>query len=80
MTQMHTINGWLDEGIEKGATHVIVMCDTFSYEDYPVYVMPGQNPRDVMPKGNMKRPVECYDLRKDIDLQLNEGRANHWDI
>lgn len=80
MTQRNTIKGWLDEGIEKGATHVIVMCDTFSYDNYPVYVMQGQNPRDVMPTGDMQRPVECYNLRKDIELQLNEYVACHWDI
>jgi hypothetical protein len=33
---------WIEEGLKKGADYVFVVCDTFSYEDYPVYVMPGE--------------------------------------
>lgn len=29
---------WIAEGKARGATHIVVMCDTFSYEDYPVYI------------------------------------------
>ena len=34
------IKTWFVEGKEKGATHMIIVCDSFSYEDYPVFVMP----------------------------------------
>lgn len=79
-TTKFTIKEWIDEGIKKGATHVVIMCDTWDYEDYPVYIMPGEDPRDKATYENMQRPMECYDLRMDIDAQLNESRANHWDI
>jgi len=37
------IDRWIKEATEKGATHIISVCDTFDYDDYPVYVMPGEN-------------------------------------
>ncbi len=30
-----TSDGWV---IPKDATHLLIVCDTFSYEDYPVFV------------------------------------------
>ena len=39
---MESAKTWLREAKEKGATHVISVCDTFSWEDYPVFVMPGE--------------------------------------
>lgn len=75
------IRGWFQYGIKKGATHMLVICDTYDYEDYPRYVMPGENPRDADPKGdNMQRTMECYDLRMDMDEQLAERRAFHWEV
>lgn len=74
------IRRWLDRGLEKGASHMVVMCDTFDWSDYPVYVMPGQNPRDFGKSENMQKPMECYDLRMDLDAQLAEHRAHHWDV
>lgn len=74
------IRDWIAEGIEKGATHVIIMCDTFDHENYPSYIMPGEDPKEKRSFENMQRPDECYDLRMDIDAQLNEDRANHWDM
>lgn len=35
------VQGWIEDGKRKGATHVISVCDTFSYDDYPVYVYEG---------------------------------------
>ena len=33
---------------EQGATHIISVCDTFDWDDYPVYVMPGQDVDEVV--------------------------------
>ena len=75
---------WLTEGTSKGATHVIVVCDTFDHGDFPVYVMPGQNPREVMEKESkkeMQRVMEVYSLtgKHTIADQVREYRAFHYD-
>lgn len=82
-TTRDDIRAWLSEGKRKGATHVIILCDTFDYCDYPVYVMPGQNAREVADaqckNGAMTRVMECYSLALPIEAQLNEFRASHWE-
>lgn len=37
----------LESGKREGATHVISVCDTFEYEDYPVFVMPNEDVNEV---------------------------------
>ena len=37
------IKEWMAAAKEQGATHIISVCDTFSWDDYPVYVMPGDD-------------------------------------
>lgn len=73
---------WLLSGKEKGCTHMIVACDTFSWEDYPVYVEQGQDVREVEAeyKGeNMQKVMEVYSFNHDIEAQLSETRAFHYD-
>jgi hypothetical protein len=43
------LSEWFDEGVSEGATHMIVVCDTFDWEDYPVFV-----------KGNVESKIEHY--------------------
>ncbi len=43
----YSIGKWLMEAREKGATHVIVVCDTFDCRDYPVQVMPDEDVHEV---------------------------------
>jgi hypothetical protein len=71
------IKGWLNRGKEKGATHVIVVCDTYDFDDYPVYVLPTENVHEVEKKyyGNMQRIMEVYNLSMDIDKQMKQVRA-----
>lgn len=82
MTTKQEIKNWLLEGKRQHATHMLVVCDTFDYEDYPVYV---SRHEDVQTKyeqysgPNMQRVMECYSLRRDIDAQLAEERALHFD-
>ena len=37
---LQEVNSWVERAKEMGATHIISVCDTFDWEDYPVYVMP----------------------------------------
>lgn len=69
---------WLLEGMSKRATHMIVVCDTFDHDDYPVYAMSANECLDkAMAPGEMQRVMEVYDLAMDIDAQLRETRAMH---
>jgi hypothetical protein len=40
---LREINEWKSRGIKKGAKYIISVCDTFNYEDYPIFVMPEEN-------------------------------------
>ncbi len=77
-----TIRSWLLEAQRRGATHLIVVDDTFSYENYPVYVDASQDVRVIAQKydgPDMQRLMEVYSLALDIEDQLKETRAFHWD-
>ena len=67
------------EGKARGAHHVVIACDTYDWEDYPVYVMPGETAREKADKlGSMQSVMEVYDLALDLTTQLNEHRSLHW--
>ncbi|MBI4450107.1 hypothetical protein HY634_03545 [Candidatus Uhrbacteria bacterium] len=79
-TTQEEIRGWLREGKDKGATHVIVACDEFDGEDYPVFVMPGEDVAQraaALDGPNMQKVMEVYDLSLDLEMQLREERAYH---
>lgn len=76
------IERWLKAGKKQGATHMIVVCDEFDWEDYPVYVPKGQDARKVYAEyqgKNMQRVMEVYSFRRDLESQLSEPRAFHFD-
>lgn len=80
MTTKIEISSWFDRGLssEDKPTHMLVVCDTFDYEDYPVYVKPTQDARKVYEEysaKNMQRVMEVYKLSDDKELQLNTSRA-----
>jgi hypothetical protein len=73
---------WFDHGIEHGATHMIVVYDTFSGEDFPFYVMPDENVREVVAEQKartMQHVMEVYALHLDKIDQLAEYRAFHYE-
>jgi hypothetical protein len=77
-TTKEDIRRWLNKGKERGATHVIVACDTWDYDDYPIFVMPDEDVKVVfeyLHNKNMQRVMEVYKLDIDWDAQLNSGRA-----
>ena len=70
------IEGWFDRGVAQKARHMLVVCDSFDYDDYPVFTTTDdeclqryKNP------GEMQRVMEVYDLRADKAEQMNERRA-----
>jgi hypothetical protein len=74
------IQGWLLRAKANGAAYVIVACDTYDWDDYPIEVGPDD---DFYKKyanvdgRDMQRIVEVYDLSLDLGAQLNERRAYH---
>lgn len=77
-TTKEDIKEWIKQGKAQGATHMIVVCDTFDWEDYPVYVKPDEDVRkryDSYASGaNMQKVMEVYNLSKNIETQLKTRR------
>lgn len=58
---------------------MLVIVDTFSYEDYPSFVDTVEEARRVAAKpGYMQRVMEVYNLSMDKETQLAENRANNF--
>lgn len=72
---------WFQEGVKQNATHMIVVCDTYDWEDFPVYVSADQDAREVASKyagANMQKIMEVYNLKMNMDSQMAEHRAFHY--
>lgn len=70
------IRRWLNEAKNKDAKYLIVVCDTWDYEDYPVYCMDSEECLDRYNNpGDMQRVMEVYDMEMDIETQLNQNRV-----
>lgn len=72
------ISSWFDRGIENEATHMIIVCDTFDHDDYPVYVRRFEDfwkKYQLYDGQNMQRIMEVYDLKADKVQQLSESRV-----
>jgi len=76
------IAAWFDEGVRKGHEYMLVVCDTWDYEDYPVFA-DGVNFWDQYNSHhevNMTCVVEVYDLHKDKAEQLATPRVNNYPL
>ncbi len=82
-TTKEDIREWLQRGKELGATHMIVVCDTFDHEDFPVYVLLGEDARKIHDQyndaGQMSRVMEVYSYARNLDEQLAGGRVYNFD-
>lgn len=58
------VQGWKVRAREMGATHIISVCDTFDWDDYPVFVMPGEdvNEKKKQFTGNMQKINEIIEI------------------
>lgn len=74
------IRRWFERGKGDGAAFMLVACDTYSWEDYPVHCASAEALRARAAElhgPNMQKVMECYDLSMDMELQLSEARAWH---
>ena len=62
-------------------SHVLIVCDTFDYDDYVVYVKKGEDIHSKVQYYNdfmqMRRIMEIYNYSLDINKQLNESHSWH---
>ena len=83
VTTREDISLWLEKGKkQRDITHMLVVCDTYEYEDYPVYVSLNQNVHDVFnsyDKKNMQRVMEVYSYRQNLKTQLEQERVFNFD-
>lgn len=77
MTTVSEIRAWFQRGIAENKTHMIIVCDTFDYEDYPVYVSEDEDVHEIKSEyddKNMQRIMEVYNLKMDMEEQLSTDR------
>jgi hypothetical protein len=77
-TSREEISGWFDRGTAKNARWMIVVCDTFDWEDYPVFVEGHVNLKTSVASYdgvNMQKVMEVYDLHADKAEQLGKSRV-----
>ena len=80
MTDKNEIRSWFDDGVSRGHTFMIVVCDTFDWEDHPVYTSLGGFNEEYWKNYNhpMQQIMEVYDLSMDRETQMAEHRAFHY--
>ncbi len=77
MTTRDDIQGWL-ENSKPHHTHMLVVCDTFDYGDYPVHTSDVHESISKYQEASMQSIMEVYDLSKDFEKQLNTHRV--WNV
>lgn len=80
MTTSKTIKDWFDDGTEDNQKWMVIICDTFEWDDYPTYFdeTQAQACRDCILKAqhgeNMQKLMEVYDLTASKDPQFVAGK------
>ena len=78
---------WYISGKKQGATHIIIVCDTYDWDDYPVFIKPGADVKEIyaeytpqiedgvlVEKHPMQKVMEVYNLDMTWEEQEN-GRV-----
>ena len=77
-TTIEDLKHWFEDAQARGASHLVVVCDSFSYEDYPVYCQSkAQALKRVSKPGDMQRVMEVYDISLGWEAQA-KGRS--WNL
>lgn len=62
------VDRWINDAKTMGATHIISVCDTFDWDDYPVYVMPDE---DLEEKKKQYNGVNMQKINEVITMNSN---------
>ena len=76
VTTRETIRAWVKRA-PSGTTHMIVACDTYDWEDYPIYVKPTEKVREVAAR--QQKVMEVYNLKADLEPQIAAARVFNYD-
>lgn len=73
MVSREEIGRWFDDAQAAGAEYMLVVCDTFDWDDYPVPVKPGDDFAKIFVKHSidMQKVMECYNLKMDKQEQFS---------
>ena len=77
MTTKIELRAQFEYGKRCGANYLIMVCDQFEWEEYPVYVDSEENIFDCISyyrHSPMQQIMGIYDLNQDRDEQLNAPR------
>jgi hypothetical protein len=77
-TTRNDIKGYIERGQAQNATHVIIACDTFDNDNYPVFVSREENVQkkiNAVNESDMQKVDEVYNLQIPIEPQLKAVRA-----
>ena len=81
MASRKTISEWFKEGVSRSESprYMLVVCDTFSFENYPVYCRKDLI-KDALKRysQDMQKIMEVYDLKKSLDEQISQDRV--WNV
>lgn len=70
-TSKEDLELWFRDGVAGGASYMLVVCDTFDHEDYPVYCLTSTSAKEKERNlGSMQRLMECYNLTKPMAPQM----------
>lgn len=78
----NNIKSCLYAGDNGEYSHLLIVCDTFDYEDYPVYIKKDEDIKGkiLQYSQNMQKVMEVFNYSIDLEYQLAETRARHIDI
>lgn len=74
------IRAWFHVAEREGATHMLMVCDTYDWEDYPVNCEGEEAARKryaELHEVNMQRVMEVYKIELGWQAQ-SEGRVQNW--
>jgi len=73
------IKNWLYSGVSQHKKYMIVACDTYDWENYPIYCNTDEECLEkynyLLTNNNMQKCDEVYDLSMDLKKQLNTERC-----
>jgi len=79
---IQNIRDWFREGVANGKDYMVIVCDTYDYEDYPLFCSESTLSQLLHSyrEADMQIIMEIYDLRKDIAAQISKERTGSFDV